>query len=110
MAMLTENKADYQYSPPEVQPVAPNGTVTQHAEVEKKPPSRADSVLSAEVSDSDSTSDQREERTALWTKNINVQLEGPKIASVPIKRSNTPMRRILERQVSSSSERGLWRR
>jgi hypothetical protein len=72
-------------------------------------------VLSAEASEADPSVDNREERTALWTKDIRVQLDEPKvasvsIASVPIKRSNTPMRRILERQVSSSSDRRSgWR-
>ncbi|ORY18340.1 hypothetical protein BCR34DRAFT_529182 [Clohesyomyces aquaticus] len=62
----------------------------------KKSPSRADSVLST-----GSASDGREDRTAQWTKEVNGQVETPKPATVPIRRSNTPLRRILERQVSS---------
>jgi len=62
-------------------------------------------VLSAEVSEPPLATENHEQRTALWTKDVQVQLQGSKVASVPIKLSNTPMRRILERQVSSSLER-----
>jgi hypothetical protein len=49
-----------------------------------------------------SVSEHRQERTEQWASAVDDGLEVLQMKSVPVKRSNTPLRRILERQVSVS--------
>ncbi|OAG01003.1 TauD-domain-containing protein [Paraphaeosphaeria sporulosa] len=72
--------------------------------------SPVDSVMSeqdAEELAQSTVSEHRQKRMEEWASGIDDGLQVQKTRSVPVKRSNTPLRRILERQVSASLERRL---
>ncbi|KAF2450387.1 Clavaminate synthase-like protein [Karstenula rhodostoma CBS 690.94] len=79
-------------------------------EEKKSVPSPVDSVISEQDASElvqSTVSEHRQKRTEEWASGIDGDLEVEKTRSVPVKRSNTPLRRILERQASASLERRL---